>query len=75
MGYSHLHRIVQRGELNPDGTFRRNRLIAEIPTMVEAITELKPASLQSADFATYRSIVGAFTVHFGLMLPPATDTA
>ena len=67
--------ILQRGELNPDGTFRRNRLIPEIPTMPEAITELNPAALNSTDFAAYRSIVGAFAVQFGLVLPPGAADA
>jgi tripartite-type tricarboxylate transporter receptor subunit TctC len=65
--------IVQRGELNPDGSFRRNRLIPEIPTMIETIAEINPAVLKSVEFAANRSIVGSFAVHFGLMLPPATD--
>jgi len=67
--------IVQRGEFDPDGTFRRNRLIPEIPTMPETIAELNPAALKSVEFTSYRSIVGAFAVHFGLMLPPGASDA
>lgn len=67
--------IVQRGEFNADGTFRRNRLIPEFPTIAETIAELNPAALNSIEFSTNRSIVGAFAVHFGLMLPPGADDA
>ncbi len=64
--------IVQRGEYAADGTFRRNKQLAEMPTMVEAITELNPTALKGGDFATYRSSVAAFVVQFGFVLPPAT---
>lgn len=67
--------ILQRGEFAPDGAFRRNKQLLEFPTMIEAITELQPAALNSVDFATNRSIVGAFAVHFGYILPPATAPA
>ncbi len=67
--------VLQRGEYAPDGTFRRNPQLAEIPTMIEAITEINPAALKSVDFATNRSLVGAFAVHFGYMLPPGTPPA
>ncbi len=67
--------IVQRGELNPDGTFRRNRLIPEIPSMIETIADVSPAALKSVEFAANRSIIGAFAVHFGIVLPPSTDEA
>jgi tripartite-type tricarboxylate transporter receptor subunit TctC len=65
--------IVQRGELNPDGSFRRNRLIPDIPTMIETIQEIRPEMLKSVEFAANRSIVGAFAVHIGFVLPPGTD--
>ncbi len=67
--------IVQRGELAPDGTFRRNRQMPELATALDAITALNPAALNSVDFATYRSIAGSFAVHFSYMLPPATPPA
>ena len=67
--------IVQRGEYSPDGTFRRNKQLLEIATMIEAITELNPTALRSVDFATNRSIVGAFAVNFGFVLPPGTPPA
>ena len=67
--------IVQRGEYAPDGTFRRNQQLPEIATMIEAITELNPSVLKSVDFATNRSIVAAFAVQFGFVLPPGTPPA
>jgi tripartite-type tricarboxylate transporter receptor subunit TctC len=73
--YGIYEAIVQRGELNPDGTFRRNRLIPEIPTMIEAIQDIRPEMLKSVEFSANRSIVGAFAVHIGFVLPPGTDDA
>lgn len=67
--------IVQRGEYAADGTFLRNKQLAEMPTTVEAINDLNPAALQSVDFATYRSIVAALAINFGFILPPATPPA
>lgn len=67
--------IVQRGELTPAGTFQRNKQLAEIPTQVEVISQLAPAALQSGDFASFRSIVGALAVHYSFVLPPATGPA
>lgn len=67
--------IVQRGEYAPDGTFRRNKQLPEIATMIEAVTELNPSALKSVDFATNRSIVAAFAVQFGFVLPPGTPPA
>jgi tripartite-type tricarboxylate transporter receptor subunit TctC len=69
------HAVAQRGELNPDGTFRRNRLIPDIPTMIEAIQEIAPDKLKSVAFATNATIVGAFAVHIGFVLPPGADDA
>ena len=43
--------------------------------MIEAISEINPAALDSVDFATNRSLVGSFAVHFGYMLPPGTPPA
>ena len=43
--------------------------------MPEVIAELKPAALDSVEYKANRSIVGAFAVHFGFMLPPGTDDA
>lgn len=67
--------ILQRGEYAADGTFLRNKQLAEMPTTVEAINDLNPAALQSVDFATYRSIVAALSINFGFVLPPATPPA
>lgn len=67
--------IVQRGELTPEGNWRRNSQLAELPTQVEAIREINPAALDSGDFATFRSIVGALAVHFPFVAPPATPPA
>ena len=67
--------IVQRGELTPDGGWRRNRQLAELPTMVEVIEDIAPSALHSGDFATYRSIIGALAVHFPFVAPPATPPA
>jgi hypothetical protein len=62
--------VVQRGELNPDGTFGRNRLIPEIPTMIETVQAVRPDMVKSVEFAANASIVGAFAVHIGFVLPP-----
>ena len=62
--------VLQRGELGSDGKFRRNRLLPEIPTTVETISEINPAALTSPEFAAYRIIIGAFALQFGLVLPP-----
>ena len=67
--------IVQRGEYFPDGTFHRNKQMADLVTTVEAIEEINPLSLKGVDFSTYRSVVGSFAVHFSLVLPPETPTA
>jgi tripartite-type tricarboxylate transporter receptor subunit TctC len=64
--------FLQRGELTPDGAFRRNPSLPEYPTMVEAIEQLKPEALKSADFAAYRSVVGSMAVHYSFVLPPKT---
>ncbi len=65
--------IVQRGEAVPDGSFRRNQQLGDLPTTIEAIQEKNPAALQSVDFLTYRSIIGAFALNFPIVLPPQTD--
>jgi tripartite-type tricarboxylate transporter receptor subunit TctC len=67
--------IVQRGEYALDGTFQRNKHVPEIPTTIEAIGELNPAALTSIDFAANRSLVAAFAIQYGYMLPPATPPA
>ena len=67
--------ILQRGELNPDGSFRRHRLIPEIPTMIETIQAIRPEAVKSVEFAANASIVGAFAVHIGFVLPPGADDA
>jgi tripartite-type tricarboxylate transporter receptor subunit TctC len=67
--------IVQRGELNPDGTFGRNRLIPEIPTVIETIQAVRPDKVKSVEFVAHASIVGAFAVHIGFVLPPGADDA
>ncbi len=67
--------IVQRGEIALDGTSRRNKLLPEIATMIEAIGELNPAALKSVDYATYQSLLGAFAIQQGFMLPPAAPPA
>jgi tripartite-type tricarboxylate transporter receptor subunit TctC len=64
--------FLQRGELTADGAFRRNPQLPEYPTMVEAIEQLKPKALKSADFAAYRSVVGSMAVHYSFVLPPKT---
>lgn len=65
--------FLQRGELRADGTFVRNRQLAEVPSMVEVIQQLKPGAVKSADFAAYRNIVGALAVHYSFVLPPQTS--
>lgn len=67
--------VAQRGELNVDGSFRRNRLLPAIPTMIEVIEKQYPAAKHKPEFAAYRILAGSFAVHFGLVLPPKTDDA
>ena len=67
--------LVQRGEFNSNGSFSRNKLIPDIPTMIEAIESIRPEAAQSAEFAANRAIVGTFAIHQGLALPPGTDAA
>lgn len=64
--------FLQRGELTATGTFKRNAQLSDLPTMVEAIEQIKPESLQSADFAAYKSVVGSMALHYSFVLPPAT---
>jgi tripartite-type tricarboxylate transporter receptor subunit TctC len=67
-----LEAILQRGEMQADGTFRRNRQLPEIPTMVEAVRDINAAALKGADFATYQNLVGALAVQYSFLLPSAT---
>ena len=67
--------FLQRGELKASGAFRRNAQLPDIPTMVEAIEEIKPEALQSADFAAYKSVVGSMALHYSFVLPPKTPPA
>ena len=64
--------FLQRGELTPEGGFKRNVSLPEVPTIVEAIQQIKPEALESADFAAYRSVVGSMAVHYSFVLPPKT---
>jgi tripartite-type tricarboxylate transporter receptor subunit TctC len=64
--------VVQRGELDASGNFRRNPQISEIPTMVEAIEQINPDALDTVDFATYEMIVGSMALHYSFVLPPET---
>lgn len=64
--------VLQRGELDSSGAFRRNAQLPDLPTMVEAIEAVNPEALKSADFAAYRSIVGSMAVHYGFVVPPKT---
>jgi tripartite-type tricarboxylate transporter receptor subunit TctC len=67
-----LEAILQRGEMQADGTFRRNRQLPDIPTMVEAVRGIDAAALKGADFATYQNLVGALAVQYSFILPTAT---
>jgi tripartite-type tricarboxylate transporter receptor subunit TctC len=67
-----LAAVLQRGEMQADGTFRRNRQLPEIPTMVEAVRELNAGALSGADFATYQNLVGALAVQYSFIVPTAT---
>jgi tripartite-type tricarboxylate transporter receptor subunit TctC len=67
--------ILQRGQLGEDGTLRRNRLLPELPTMLEAAAQIKPASVGSIEAVAYRTIAGALAVQFGIVLPPRADDA
>lgn len=67
--------ILQRGVLGEDGTLRRHRLLPELPTMLEAAAQIKPASVGSIEAVAYRTIAGALAVQFGIMLPPGADDA
>ena len=67
--------VIQRGELTAEGAFKRNKQLPDLPTMIEAIAEIKPDALKTADFAAYRSIVGSLAVHYSFVLPPKTPAA
>jgi tripartite-type tricarboxylate transporter receptor subunit TctC len=64
--------FLQRGELTAGGVFKRNAQLSHVPTMVEAIEQIRPEALQSADFAAYKSVVGSMALHYSFVLPPKT---
>ena len=64
--------FLQRGELTASGEFKRNAQLPNVPTMVEVIGQMKPAALESSDFAAYRSVVGSMAVHYSFVVPPKT---
>ena len=65
--------FLQRGELTAAGGYLRNRQLPGLPTMVEVIEQLEPEALKGADFASYRSILGALAVHYSFVAPPKTS--
>lgn len=68
-----LSGVLQRGVLNDKGELVRHRLLADIPTAVEALKAIAPAKLNSTEFKAYKVVVGTFNVQFGFTLPPKTD--
>ncbi|MCC2095444.1 MAG: hypothetical protein KDJ29_01050 [Hyphomicrobiales bacterium] len=68
-----LSGVLQRGVLNDKGELVRHRLLADIPTAVEALKAIAPAKLNSTEFNAYRIVAGTFNVQFGFTLPPKTD--
>ena len=64
--------FLQRGELTPQGGFKRNVSLPDLPSIVEAIEQMQPDALNGGDFAAYRSVVGSMAVHYSLVLPPRT---
>ncbi len=67
--------VIQRGELTAAGSFKRNAQLPDLPTMIEAIDEIRPEAKNTPDFAAYRSIAGALAVHYTFVLPPKTPAA
>ena len=82
--------LNRRDTIRQEGLYRRHRPARrtqsrwhlpaqsadpEIPSMIETIADVSPAALKSMEFAANRSIIGAFAVHFGIVLPPSTDEA
>jgi tripartite-type tricarboxylate transporter receptor subunit TctC len=67
--------VVQRGVPQLDGTFRRHASIPDLPTMEEAVAEMKPEAMNTIGYRTFKVLVGTYAVHFPLVLPPKTDEA
>ena len=65
--------LVQRGELGEDGNFHRSVMMPGLPTVQEAIAELNPAALKSAQFGAFHHTIGANLGQYLVILPPATD--
>lgn len=62
--------VLQRGEVGIDGILRRNKKIGEIPTMLEAIAELKSSAMEGPEVNAYKTFVGTMAIQYGLVLPP-----
>jgi len=66
--------LVQRGDLQPDGSFRRSPLIPDLPTVAEALQEINPKAVGTEEFAAYRMIVASYALQFGVLAPPGMDS-
>lgn len=69
--------VLQRGDLQPDGSFTRSPLIPNIPTMPEAVAELNPEALGSTEYAAYKLVAGTYALQYSIIAPPnvAPETA
>ena len=65
-----FHAILQRGDMQEDGSFMRSPLLPDIATMPEAITQLNPRGVGSVEFAAYRMIAATYALQYALIAPP-----
>jgi tripartite-type tricarboxylate transporter receptor subunit TctC len=65
--------LAQRGELGEDGNFHRSAMLPNLPTVAEALAELNPAALKTAQFSAYHHTVGANLGQYLIILPPRSD--
>jgi tripartite-type tricarboxylate transporter receptor subunit TctC len=68
-----LFAILQRGDLQPDGSFKRSPLIPDVPTMPEAIQNLNPDALKTVEYAAYRLIAGTYALQYAIVAPPSVE--
>lgn len=62
--------VLQRGDLQPNGEFKRSPLIPDVPTMPEAIAQLHPDALKSTEYVAYRLIAGTYALQYSIVAPP-----
>lgn len=65
-----FHAVLQRGDLQADGSFRRSPLFPDLATMPEAIGALSPKALGTTEFTAYRMIAGSYALQYAIIAPP-----